>query len=341
MEPSSAASPWLTATNSSFYDVNTNTNGSFWANNGFRKRKAAATDLDEKINQKLFATEEKVIKDMRTLSLELNNNQSDSNFTENRVDEDLTVDDVRSDTVFIEDEILNEETTSPVVLQSDETSPFEFHPMLKENLSKENVHDALIRKLCENERKKLSMQLVPYVPIHPGQLTTESPTKHNEKAQESPKKNDDTESVTSNDSEDIQIDKTEHLFKRPFLPTAYTVEEPCEGDIKRASTMKRSFSQCAQYHGNLLVTELNNDSKDDLSIRSNPSSYFIVEPSTPSSMPSGSSSSFATNGLSLRISEYNDEPIFKLGSTNSNDFDDDIDMQSVGSSDTGDKMDDD
>lgn len=169
---------------------------------------------------------------------------------------DLTVDDVRSDTVFIEDEILNEETTSPVVLQSDETSPFEFHPMLKENLSKENVHDALIRKLCENERyifkienkclidnlffrKKLSMQLVPYVPIHPGQLTTESPTKRNEKAQESPKKNDDTESVTSNDSEDIQIDKTEHLFKRPFLPTAYTVEEPCEGDIKRASTMKR------------------------------------------------------------------------------------------------------
>lgn len=65
------------------------------------------------------------------------------------------------------------------------------------------------------------MQLVPYMPIHPSQL-----------ANESPKKNDECENSTSPVVDD-------HLFKRPELPTPYTVEEPCEGVAKRASTMKR------------------------------------------------------------------------------------------------------
>ncbi|CAF4926022.1 unnamed protein product [Rotaria sp. Silwood1] len=61
------SSSGMTSNNS---NLNTN-NSNFWSNGGFRKRKAAASDLDEKTNQKMFVTEEKMLKEMQTLSLDL------------------------------------------------------------------------------------------------------------------------------------------------------------------------------------------------------------------------------------------------------------------------------
>ncbi len=54
-----------------------------------------------------------------------------------------------------------------------------------------------------------------------------------------------------------------------------------------------------------------------------------------------SSSSLSSNGPSIRITEFIDNPITNNEFTSTVDDDDDIDMQSVASSDTGDKMDDD
>lgn len=64
------------------------------------------------------------------------------------------------------------------------------------------------------------MQIVPYMPIHPAQLTS----KNEEKSQE------DQTKIKKND---------DHLFKKPFLPTPYTVEEPPDNTIKRTLRMKR------------------------------------------------------------------------------------------------------
>jgi hypothetical protein len=77
------------------------------------------------------------------------------------------------------------------------------------------------------------MQIVPYMPIHPAQLnnnnvTVEEKEQKNENKISSP--------VKINERKDENDD---HLFKRPFLPTPYTVEEPCENTNKRTLRMKR------------------------------------------------------------------------------------------------------
>ncbi|CAF1516294.1 unnamed protein product [Adineta steineri] len=80
MQPSSSSSSWMPSNNSN----TTTSNSNFWSNGGFRKRKAAASDLDEKTNQKMFVTEEKMLKEMQTLSLDLaglNNNNNIPNTT--------------------------------------------------------------------------------------------------------------------------------------------------------------------------------------------------------------------------------------------------------------------
>lgn len=66
------------------------------------------------------------------------------------------------------------------------------------------------------------MQIVPYMPIHPAQLKSTNDEKEQENHTETKKTHDGN-----------------HLFKKPFLPTPYTVEEPSENTIKRALRMKR------------------------------------------------------------------------------------------------------
>jgi hypothetical protein len=78
------------------------------------------------------------------------------------------------------------------------------------------------------------MQIVPYVPIHPAQLftnTTTTTTDDEEAAEKS--------SSSSVVSEEIAVLNDGQLFKIPPIPTAYTVEEPTEGAIKRGPAMKR------------------------------------------------------------------------------------------------------
>jgi hypothetical protein len=80
------------------------------------------------------------------------------------------------------------------------------------------------------------MQIVPYMPIHPAQLNSDTLT-NDEKAED-----DEEEIVESTSpiiSEDVKNDNDGHLFKIPSAPTPYTVEEPCDSTIKRASAMKR------------------------------------------------------------------------------------------------------
>jgi len=75
------------------------------------------------------------------------------------------------------------------------------------------------------------MQIVPYMPIHPTQLNNNNNhSTLDEKEQENQNKIPPPIKVKEND---------DHLFKKPFAPTPYTVEEPCENTIKRTPTMKR------------------------------------------------------------------------------------------------------
>lgn len=128
------------------------------------------------------------------------------------------------------------------------------------------------------------MQIVPYMPIHPGQLTTDSTSTVKSTTDEGEEKED-----SSNDTNE------HHLFKIPSVPTPYTVEEPSDNTIKRGSTMKRfvigfihsslfifccyrSFSQSNQYNSNFSVTELKPDGEDYSSVHHSQSPYFIVEP---------------------------------------------------------------
>lgn len=75
------------------------------------------------------------------------------------------------------------------------------------------------------------MQLVPYIPIHPAQLASESTTTNNEKKDE--------ESQPSSAGVSPEPNFDESIFKIPSVPTPYTVEEPCDNVNKRNPTMKR------------------------------------------------------------------------------------------------------
>jgi hypothetical protein len=73
------------------------------------------------------------------------------------------------------------------------------------------------------------MQIVPYMPIHPAQLTNDNITTTDEE--------DNNENQVSSD--ESKSDNDDYMFKIPSIPTPYTVEEPCDSAIKRGSTMKR------------------------------------------------------------------------------------------------------
>jgi hypothetical protein len=69
------------------------------------------------------------------------------------------------------------------------------------------------------------MQIVPYMPIHPSQLNKDKPTADDKAKDE--------------DVDESSVTSGKDLFKIPSVPTAYTVEEPCDSTIKRPSAMKR------------------------------------------------------------------------------------------------------
>ncbi|CAF1393191.1 unnamed protein product [Rotaria magnacalcarata] len=331
----STTTSWMTTSNS---NVNTN-NSSFWSNGSCRKRKVAATDLDEKINPKIFVTEEKMVKEMRTLSLDLL--PPDTNNVQVSADDfvESIVDDVQTNNSDDDDDDDDGEKE-----KCSEETRFELHKLLKESLKNDDLQDNLISKLCEIERKKLTMQLVPYMPIHPAQLNSENVTTDN-KTKELEEDKMIENQFASSVSCDEEIKNDGHLFKIPSIPTLYTVEEPpCDGVLKRNPTMKRSYSQSDQQNSSLSVTELRPGMDDFSTITQSQSPYFIVEPSSNALSESSnlSSSSLSSDGPSIRISEvaFNPPSNSELSSVIDDDVDDDIDMQSVASSDTGDKMDD-
>jgi len=103
----------------------------------------------------------------------------------------------------------------------------------------------------------------------------------------------------------------------------------------------RSYSQSDQYNSNLSVTELKPDGNDFSPIQQSQSAYFIVEPTNLAQTTSNtSSSSLSSGGPSIRITEFIENSSLNSEFSSTLD-DDDIDMQSVASSDAGDKMDDD
>lgn len=82
------------------------------------------------------------------------------------------------------------------------------------------------------------MQIVPYMPIHPAQLNTDNVTT-DDKVKEEEEEDEIPESASPIISDEVRNDTDEHNFKMPSAPTPYTVEEPCDNTIKRASAMKR------------------------------------------------------------------------------------------------------
>lgn len=93
------------------------------------------------------------------------------------------------------------------------------------------------------------MQIVPFIPIHPAQLTSDSKTTTND---DKSTDDDEKQSLASSSSSSLStapttsmidefIDQTDddQIFKRPWAPTPYTVEEPNDKINKRSPTMKR------------------------------------------------------------------------------------------------------
>ena len=79
------------------------------------------------------------------------------------------------------------------------------------------------------------MQLVPYMPIHPAQLNKDVLV-----TPELPSNDDDDEliEIATSSAALADVDR-EHVFKRPTIPTPYTVEEPNDSPTNRCPTMKR------------------------------------------------------------------------------------------------------
>ena len=95
------------------------------------------------------------------------------------------------------------------------------------------------------------MQIVPYMPIHPAQLGV-----HHEKEGEEEKHPDSYLPVPVNPKSD------DDLFKKPFLPTPYIVEEPPENLVKRTTRMKRfdlslTFLQNSEFISDYIEVILN------------------------------------------------------------------------------------
>ncbi|CAF3489317.1 unnamed protein product [Rotaria sp. Silwood1] len=292
----------MTANNS---NIRTNPSN-FWSNRGYRKRKVDANDFEDKCQNKIFITEEILIKNMQTLSLDLSENKNASIFHDLQDDEE---------------ENTNQNETDNV---SRRGTRFELHKLLKDNLRKDDLQDSLINKLYDFERKKLSMQIVPYMPIYSLQANNNNNNNNpsmDEKEQEQENQN---QNQNQNPSpiivKPVKKEDDDLLFKRPFPPTPYTVEEPPENTTKRTSKMKRSYSQSVRYNSNLSVIELKNDT-NDYSFCPTESDYFIVEPSTPvvtDSSASCSKSILQSNQPSIQITEYFDFPSTSSSNTNNN-----------------------
>ncbi|CAF0851646.1 unnamed protein product [Adineta ricciae] len=262
-----------------------------WPNGNTRKRKVDASYLDDN-QRKIFVTEEKLIENMRTLSLQISvNNQP--------IDEDQ------------KDEFDQNETDH--VLDVD--TKYELHTFVKDTLRKDEFQDEFIHKMYDLERKRFSMQIVPYMPIHPAQLSTTDETVKKEEKKKEPEI---SKMIPPKASDD-------HVFKKPLLPLPYTVEEPFENTSKRTLRMKRSYSQAVRYNNNLTVVELKNDCNDS-PIRTSQSDYFILEPSTPvvnESSANHSQVSLSTIRPAVYITEY-----FDFSPSNGSNDDGTVDMQS-------------
>ncbi|CAF1031485.1 unnamed protein product [Rotaria sordida] len=316
------SSSWMTSNNS---NIPTNSSN-LWSNRGYRKRKVDTSDFEEKYQNKIFLTEEILIKNMQTLSLDLSENKNTS-ISYNLQDD--------------EEENINQNETDKL---SRKETRFEIHKLLKDNLRKNDLQDSLINKLYDFERKKLSMQIVPYMPIYPVQFNNNNPMM-DEKEQEQENQNQNSSPIIVKETKKEDDDL---LFKRPFPSTPYTVEEPLENSTKRTSKMKRSYSQSVRYNSNLSVIELKNDT-DDCSFHTTESDYFVIEPSTPVVTDSSTNCSKPTlqsNQPAIQITEYFDFSSRLPSNNNNNNFskpfeENDIDMESNVLSNVNDKIDDD
>ncbi len=72
------------------------------------------------------------------------------------------------------------------------------------------------------------------MPVHPAQLNT-----HDDKKEEQKKISPPAPTPTPTQVNPIKKENDDHLFKRPFIPLPYTVEEPPENTNKRPARMKR------------------------------------------------------------------------------------------------------
>lgn len=88
--------------------------------------------------------------------------------------------------------------------------------------------------------KKLAMQIVPYMPIHPAQLNI--PIEKEEDIELDEEKHLDSPApILANPKPDYDDD--DDLFKKPFAPTPYIVEEPPDSFVKRSTRMKRFVNE--------------------------------------------------------------------------------------------------
>ncbi|CAF0720050.1 unnamed protein product [Adineta steineri] len=271
-------------------DFNFSTNTSnFWSNGANRKRKVDECDLEESFQNKMFLTEEKLIENMQSLSLDLSMNNNST----------LNVQTLQENN---ETKINQNQLNHFCQLETQ----YELHKLFKDNLANNDLQDRFINKIYNIERKRFSMQIVPYIPIHPAQLNNNN---NHVTVEEKEQKIENNISSTVKISPIIKEENDDHLFKRPFSPVPpYTVEEPTENTTKRIPRMKRSYSQSVRYNNNLTVVELKNDTNDNL-IHHSQSDYFIVEPSTPALTESPAEhipTSLSSKQSSIQIIECSD-----------------------------------
>ncbi|CAF3434918.1 unnamed protein product [Rotaria socialis] len=304
--------------------LNIPTNSSnFWSDRGYRKRKIDVIDCEEKSQHKIFFTEEKLIENMQLLSLDLSENRSISNSDNSKTDDEKSINQNEPDNL------------------SEKETRFEIHKLFKNNLIRNNLQDSLINKLCDYERKKMSMQIVPYMPIHSIQSNNNNNNNISNTNVDEQEKKQENQNLSFGKVKEPE----DRVFKRPLPPTSYTVEEPAENTTKRIPKMKRSYSQSMRFNSNLSVVELKPD-RNDYSFQHSQTDYFVVEPCTPVAIDSTSSClkpTSQTNQSSVQISEYFD--FSSLSASTNNPFTsfngNSFNMESIILTDIDDKMDDD
>lgn len=62
------------------------------------------------------------------------------------------IDEIKPEIITQESESSDDEQTKSFILNDSNESRFEFHPLLKDNLKKDDFNDRFITKLCEMER---------------------------------------------------------------------------------------------------------------------------------------------------------------------------------------------